>query len=39
MRNLNLETSEIKEELIMEQEMIVEEAENFVQSHQTSDDF
>ena len=39
MGNLNLDTSEIKEELQTEQEMIAEEAENFVPLHQTLDDF
>ena len=37
--NLNLDISEIKEEIQSEQEMIAEEAANFVPLHQTLDDF
>ena len=37
--NLNLGISEIKEEIQSEQEMIAEEAANFVPLHQTLDDF
>ena len=39
MGNLNLDISEIKEEIQSEQEMIAEEAANFVPLHQTLDDF
>ena len=39
MGNLNLDISEIKEEIQSEQEMIAAEAENFVPLHQTLDDF
>ena len=37
--NLNLDITEIKEEIQSEQEMIAEEAVNFVPLHQTLDDF
>ena len=37
--NMNLDISEIKEEIQSEQEMIAEEAANFVPLHQTLDDF
>ena len=37
--NLNLDISEIKEEIQSEQEMIAEEAANFIPLHQTLDDF
>ena len=39
MGNLNLDITDIKEELQSEQEMIAEEAANFVPLHQTLDDF
>ena len=39
MGNLNLDITEIKEEIQSEQEMIAEEAANFVPLHQTLDDF
>ena len=39
MGNLNLDITEIKEEIQSEQEMIAEEAVNFVPLHQTLDDF
>ena len=39
MGNLNLDITDIKEELQSEQEMIAEEAANFVPMHQTLDDF
>ena len=39
MGNLNLDITDIKEELQSEQEMITEEAANFVPLHQTLDDF
>ena len=39
MENMNLDISEIKEEIQSEQEMIAEEAANFVPLHQTLDDF
>ena len=39
MGNLNLDITEIKEEIQLEQEMIAEEAANFVPLHQTLDDF
>ena len=39
MGNMNLDISDIKEEIQSEQEMIAEEAANFVPLHQTLDDF
>ena len=39
MGNLNLDITDIKEEIQSEQEMIAEEAANFVPLHQTLDDF
>ena len=39
MGNLNLDITDIKEEIQSEQEMIAEEAANFIPLHQTLDDF
>ena len=39
MGNLNLDITEIKEEILSENEMIAEQAANFVPLHQTLDDF
>ena len=39
MGSLNLDTTEIKEEIQTEQEMIAEEASNFIPMHLTLDDF
>ncbi len=39
MGNMNLDITDIKEEIQSEQEMIAEEAANFVPMHQTLDDF
>ena len=39
MGNMNLDITDIKEELQSEREMIAEEATNFISMHQTLDDF